>query len=82
MSTIILNFNCLYSADFSRRNSIDLGEASRDSEFVILKERRMVPQTVILDGMLRFSFLLDTCQPGSVPDHHLVAAILDLASAT
>lgn len=57
---------------------MELGEASRESEFVVLKERRLVPRTAIYDGMLRFSFLLETCQPGSVPDHHLMAAILDL----
>ncbi|XP_035727921.1 protein unc-80 homolog isoform X2 [Vespa mandarinia] len=66
---------------FSRRNSMELGEASRESEFVVLKERRLVPRTAIYDGMLRFSFLLETCQPGSVPDHHLMAAILDLPYA-
>lgn len=64
--------------DFSRRNSMEFGEASRESEFVVLKERRMVPRNAVYDGMLRFSFLLETCQPGSVPDHYLMAAILDL----
>ncbi|XP_046741999.1 protein unc-80 homolog isoform X7 [Diprion similis] len=66
---------------FSRRNSMDIGEASRESEFVVLKERRMVPIALVHTGMLRFSFLLETCQPGSVPDHHLMAAILDLPHA-
>ncbi|KAK2588606.1 hypothetical protein KPH14_006375 [Odynerus spinipes] len=66
---------------YSRRNSLELGEASRESEFVVLKERRLVPRTAVYDGMLRFSFLLETCQPGSVPDHHLMAAILDLPYA-
>lgn len=64
--------------DFSRRNSMEFGEASRESEFVVLKERRLVPRNAVYDGMLRFSFLLETCQPGSVPDHYLMAAILDL----
>ncbi|XP_043466068.1 protein unc-80 homolog isoform X3 [Leptopilina heterotoma] len=66
---------------FSRKNSLETGEASRDSEYVILKERRLVPRGSVFDGMLRFSFLLDTCQPGSVPDHHLMAALLDLPYA-
>lgn len=44
----------------------------------MLKERRLVPRNAVYDGMLRFSFLLETCQPGSVPDHYLMAAILDL----
>lgn len=67
-----------FTLDFSRKNSLETGEASRDSEYVILKERRLVPRGSVFDGMLRFSFLLDTCQPGSVPDHHLMAALLDL----
>ncbi|XP_076183174.1 unc80, NALCN channel complex subunit isoform X2 [Ptiloglossa arizonensis] len=66
---------------FSRRNSMEFGEASRESEFVVLKERRLVPRNAVHDGMLRFSFLLETCQPGSVPDHYLMAAILDLPYA-
>lgn len=57
---------------------MEFGEASRESEFVVLKERRLVPRNAVYDGMLRFSFLLETCQPGSVPDHYLMAAILDL----
>ncbi|CAG5074204.1 Similar to unc80: Protein unc-80 homolog (Drosophila melanogaster) [Cotesia congregata] len=67
--------------DYSRRNSMDLGDASRESEFVVLKERRLVPREAVFEGMKRFSFLLETCQPGSVPDHHLIAAILDLPHA-
>ncbi|XP_044582761.1 protein unc-80 homolog isoform X12 [Cotesia glomerata] len=66
---------------FSRRNSMDLGDASRESEFVVLKERRLVPREAVFEGMKRFSFLLETCQPGSVPDHHLISAILDLPHA-
>ncbi|CAG5075777.1 Similar to unc80: Protein unc-80 homolog (Drosophila melanogaster) [Cotesia congregata] len=50
---------------FSRRNSMDLGDASRESEFVVLKERRLVPREAVFEGMKRFSFLLETCQPGS-----------------
>jgi len=57
---------------------MELGEACRESEFVILKERRLVPRIAVFEGMLRFSFLLETCQPGSVPDPHLMASLLDL----
>ncbi|XP_031332358.1 protein unc-80 homolog isoform X3 [Photinus pyralis] len=62
----------------SRRNSLELGETSRESEFVVLKERKLVSTLPVLNGILRFSFLLETCPPGSVPDPHLLAAILDL----
>ncbi|KAK0169585.1 hypothetical protein PV327_011486, partial [Microctonus hyperodae] len=60
---------------------MDIGETSRESEFVVLKERRLVPRLAVFKGMQRFSFLLETCQPGSVPDHHLISAILDLPYA-
>ncbi|XP_032667265.1 protein unc-80 homolog isoform X5 [Odontomachus brunneus] len=66
---------------FSRRNSTELGEACRESEFVVLKERRLIPRNAVFEGMLRFSFLLETCQPGSVPDPHLMASLLDLPYA-
>lgn len=73
-------FCVLWFTDFSRRNSLELGDHSRDSEFVVLKERKLVPILPVYNGMLRFSFLLETCQPGSVPDPHLLAAALDLVS--
>ncbi|GLV31802.1 uncoordinated 80 [Carabus blaptoides fortunei] len=63
---------------FSRKNSLELGETSRENEFVVLKERRLVATLPVFNGMLRFSFMLETCQPGSVPDPHLLAAVLDL----
>ncbi|XP_014469276.1 PREDICTED: protein unc-80 homolog isoform X4 [Dinoponera quadriceps] len=66
---------------FSRRDSMELGEACRESEFVVLKERRLIPRNAVFEGMLRFSFLLETCQPGSVPDPHLMASLLDLPYA-
>ncbi|KAF5273419.1 hypothetical protein FQA39_LY07436 [Lamprigera yunnana] len=65
----------------SRRNSVELGETSRESEFVVLKERKLVATQPLLNGMLRFSFLLDTCPPGSVPDPYLLTAVLDLPHA-
>ncbi|XP_071444564.1 protein unc-80 homolog isoform X1 [Hetaerina americana] len=69
------------SSYMSRRNSIDFGMHSRDSEFVVLKERKLVPLQPVYNGMLRFSFILETCHPGSVPDSHLLAAVLDLPNA-
>jgi hypothetical protein len=73
-------FGVLHFVDLSRRSSLDLGDHSRESEFVVLKERKLVPIMPVRIGMLRFSFLLETCQPGSVPDPHLLAAALDLVS--
>lgn len=72
----------LVISDFSRRSSYDVGDGCRESEVVMLKERRLVPIEPVREGMLRFSFLLETCTPGSVPDPQLVAAVLDLVSVS
>lgn len=69
-----------YFVDFSRRNSFDFGETSRESEFVILKERKLVSTDLVYQGVSRLSFLLETCPPGSVPDAHLLTSALDLVS--
>lgn len=69
-----------YLTDLSRRNSMEMGESSRESEFVVLKERKLVSTAPLYTGMLRLSFLLETCPPGSVPDAHLLASVLDLVS--
>lgn len=66
--------------DLSRRNSTEYGDQSRESEIVVLKERRLVQQEPLLRGVQRLSFLLETCLPGSTPDPHLIAAVLDLVS--
>ncbi|KAJ8947309.1 hypothetical protein NQ318_004561 [Aromia moschata] len=42
---------------FSRRNSFDFGETSRDSEFVVLKERKLVSTNLVCQGVSRLSFL-------------------------
>ena len=34
----------------------------------------------IRDGMMKFSMLLESCLPGSVPDHNIIAGILELVS--
>ncbi|VEN63619.1 unnamed protein product, partial [Callosobruchus maculatus] len=70
------------SAHFSRKNSLDQGETSRESEFVVLKERKLVSTTLVYEGVSRLSFLLETCPPGSVPDAHLLASTLDLPHST
>lgn len=67
--------------DFSRRSSFDTAEGPRESEVVVLKERRLIPMDPVREGMARFSFLLETCAPGSIPDPPLIAALLDLPQA-
>lgn len=66
---------------FSRRSSFDCGDGSKESEIVVLKERRLTPIKPVREGMQRFSFLLEVCMPGSVPDPQLIGAILDLPNA-
>ncbi|KAL3277360.1 hypothetical protein HHI36_012710 [Cryptolaemus montrouzieri] len=62
----------------SRKNSYEMGESSRESEFIVLKERKLISINSVFSGTSRFSFLLETCPPGSVPDAHLLVSILDL----
>ena len=40
----------------------------------------MIPVQELKVGMARFTFLLENCLPGSVPDPALLASILDLVS--
>lgn len=44
----------------------------------IYRERRLVNSYAVKSGMLRFGLLLECCQPGVIPDQHLVAALLEL----
>ncbi|XP_058983127.1 protein unc-80 homolog isoform X4 [Musca domestica] len=69
------------TADYSRRSSSDMCDGPRESEVVVLKERKLIPLEPVRIGMLRLSFLLETCAPGSFPDPQLVAAVLDLPQA-
>ncbi|XP_073988249.1 unc80, NALCN channel complex subunit isoform X3 [Rhodnius prolixus] len=63
----------------SRRNSVEMAEGrSRDCEVVVLKTRRLVRKDALLNGMMRFSLLLEICQPATLPHPHLLAASLDL----
>lgn len=64
----------------SRRSSFDYGEGSKESEIVVLKERRLTPMKPVKEGLQRFNFLLEVCVPGTVPDAQLIGAIMDLVS--
>ena len=63
----------------NRRGSVDVN-SGHATEVIIVRERRLVSSYAVKSGMLRFNFMLDCCQPGSVPDPHLIAALLDLVS--
>ena len=73
--------------ELSRCNSYDFeatggatGIHARDSDIVCVMERHLVPVEVVRTGMGRFSFLMETCAPGTIPDPLLIAALLDLVS--
>ena len=64
--------------DLSRRGSFDV---SSHTEVLVVREKRLVNSYAVKSGMLRFNFMLDCCQPGSIPDPHLIAAVLDLVNS-
>lgn len=66
------------TTDFSRRSSSDMCDGPRESEVVVLKERKLIPCDPVRTGMMRLSFLLENVAPGSFPDPQLIAAVLDL----
>ncbi|QQP52922.1 Uncharacterized protein FKW44_005219 [Caligus rogercresseyi] len=64
--------------EISRCNSYDFETGTKDSVSVYFRERLHVPIESIQIGLERFSFLLETSHPGTVPDPLLIAALLDL----
>lgn len=65
--------------ELSRCNSYEFETGTgRDSDTLYFRERHLVPIDAIQTGMGQFSFLLDTCIPGTVPDPLLIAGLLDL----
>jgi Protein UNC80 len=59
-------------------NSISSGQSTGTKESNLVQEKKLINSYVVKSGMLRFNFMLDCCNPGSLPDAHLVAALLDL----
>ena len=64
--------------EMSRKNSFVFETGLRQKEVSILKEARLISLPMVKNGIIRFSFLLETCTPGSLPDPPLLAALLDL----
>lgn len=73
------NINFLFT-DISRKNSCDFDHGLRDGEFLVAKESKLVNITAVKDGMLRLSFQMEACLPGTIPDPPLLAAALDLVN--
>lgn len=66
------------SIELSRRNSFDFDHSSRTGCMVSVKEARLVSIPHVRSGILRFNLLLEACNPGSLPDPSILAAMLDL----
>jgi len=64
--------------DLSRRDSLDDGDHPHQSEFVVLKERKLVQIKQLRAGIQRFSIMMEMCGPGSVPDANFISAAFDL----
>ncbi len=90
------DYDPLLTGELSRCNSydFDMADASggvsamgmaaaggKDSASLCFQERLLVQADSVRVGMGRFSFLLETCAPGSVPDPLLISALLDLPRA-
>ena len=44
----------------------------------LVREKKLINSFVLKSGLVRFNFLQEFCNPGSLPDAPLVAALLDL----
>lgn len=64
--------------DLSQRDSLEDGDHPHQSEFVVLKERKLVQIKQLRAGIQRFSIMMEMCGPGSVPDANLISAAFDL----
>lgn len=64
--------------ELSRRNSYDFDHSSRMTGVINVREARLVSIPHVRSGMLRFNLLLEACNPGSLPDPSVLAAMLDL----
>lgn len=76
MYEILRNF--ITFLDLSRRDSLEDGDHPHQSEFVVLKERKLVQIKQLRAGIQRFSVMMEMCGPGSVPDANLMSAAFDL----
>ncbi|KAK7491630.1 hypothetical protein BaRGS_00017083 [Batillaria attramentaria] len=48
------------------------------SDLLMVREKKLVDKFLVKSGMLRFSFMLECCHPGTFPDPQLIAGMLDL----
>ena len=60
--------------------SVEEEEEASDLDGPVEKEKKPVEKAVVAAGMKRLTFLIDSCNPGMVPDPEFLAAALDLVS--
>ena len=73
MQNIERNF---YHQQLGSSNKPDV--VHKELDMISLKEGKLLTLTVLKNGVLKFSFLLESCPPGSLPDATLIAAVLSL----
>lgn len=61
-----------------RRDSFEMEGNYRAEETISYRDNRLICMPAIRNGMIKFSFLLETCAPGTLPDPPLIAAVLDI----
>ena len=66
--------------DHGKHNPNGRAGGPYESDGMCLMERHLVPVDIVQTGMSRFSFLLETSAPGTLPDPLLIAALLDLVN--
>ena len=72
---------CLYILIDGSKKESEGGSNLNTGEVLVVKEKKLVNAFLVKSGMLRFNFMLECCQPGSLPDPHLIAALLDLVNS-
>lgn len=78
LTKTLYKYRCILFSDLSRRDSLDDGDHPHQSEFVVLKERKLVQIKQLRAGIQRFSIMMEMCGPGSVPDANFISAAFDL----
>ena len=78
---IIINYcicNLILSLSEWKQKEMSGTDDLESESSILVREKKLVDKFLIKSGMLRFSFLLECCHPGSIPDPQLVAAMLEL----
>lgn len=75
---IELYFISFHFSENHDRSGHDFHALPNNRESIVIRERKLINSYAVKSGLLRFNFMLDCCNPGVLPDAHLIAALLDL----